>query len=93
MDHEKFSIQFSSSSYAIRLNPFTAKGELIDFTLSNARRFYSSRGDPSERVKYSPFLSILVSLWLIIISLMFLFLNKQLVTGFVQKSYFSTRQR
>ena len=25
---------------------FTAKGNLIDFTLSNANRFYSSKGDP-----------------------------------------------
>ena len=29
------------------LNPLTAKDVLIDFTLSNARRFYSSKGDPS----------------------------------------------
>ena len=28
------------------LNPFTAKDVLIDFTLSNARRFYSSKGSP-----------------------------------------------
>ena len=27
------------------LNPFTPKSDLIDFTLSNARRFYSSKGD------------------------------------------------
>ena len=27
-------------------NPFTPKSDLIDFTLSNARRFYSSKGDP-----------------------------------------------
>ena len=26
-------------------NPFTTKSDLIDFTLSNARRFYSSKGD------------------------------------------------
>ena len=26
-------------------NPFTAMGDLIDFTLSNARRFYSSKGE------------------------------------------------
>ena len=31
---------------AISLNPFTPKSNLIDFTLSNARRFYSSKGDP-----------------------------------------------
>ena len=28
------------------LNPFTPKSDLIDFTLSNARWFYSSKGDP-----------------------------------------------
>ena len=28
------------------LNPFTPKSDLTDFTLSNARRFYSSKGDP-----------------------------------------------
>ena len=27
------------------VNPFTAMGDLIDFTLSNARRFYSSKGE------------------------------------------------
>ena len=27
-------------------NPFTPKSDFIDFTLSNARRFYSSKGDP-----------------------------------------------
>ena len=27
-------------------NPFTTKGDLIDFTLSNARRFYLSKGNP-----------------------------------------------
>ena len=31
---------------ALKFNPFTTKGDLIDFTLSNARRFYSSKGDP-----------------------------------------------
>ena len=29
-----------------KLNPFSAKDVLIDFTLSNARRFYSSKGPP-----------------------------------------------
>ena len=29
------------------LNPFAAMGDLIDFTLSNARRFYSSKGKNS----------------------------------------------
>ena len=28
------------------INPFTPESDLIDFTLSNARRFYSSKGDP-----------------------------------------------
>ena len=27
------------------LNPFTPKSDLTDFTLSNAPRFYSSKGD------------------------------------------------
>ena len=27
-------------------NPFKPKSTLIDFTLSNARQFYSSKGDP-----------------------------------------------
>ena len=30
----------------ISLNPFTPKSDLIDFTLSNGRQFYSSKGDP-----------------------------------------------
>ena len=29
-----------------KFNPFSAKEVLIDFTLSNARRFYSSKGNP-----------------------------------------------
>ena len=33
------------SSLGISFNPFTPKSDLIDFTLSNARRFYSSKGD------------------------------------------------
>ena len=28
------------------VNPFSAKDVLIDFTLSNARRFYASKGNP-----------------------------------------------
>ena len=28
------------------LNPITPKSDLIDFTLSKVRRFYSSKGDP-----------------------------------------------
>ena len=28
------------------VNSFTPKSDFIDFTLSNARRFYSSKGDP-----------------------------------------------
>ena len=31
---------------ATGFNPFTPKSDLIDFTLSKARRFYSSKGDP-----------------------------------------------
>ena len=31
---------------SISLSPFTPKSNLIDFTLSNAGRFYSSKGDP-----------------------------------------------
>ena len=30
----------------VKINPFTPKSDLIDFTLSNTRRFYSSKGDP-----------------------------------------------
>ena len=30
------------------INPFTTKSDLIDFTLFNARWFYSSQVDPSE---------------------------------------------
>ena len=30
------------------LNSFTAKIDFIDFTLSKARQFYSSKGDPLE---------------------------------------------
>ena len=30
----------------LSINPFSAKEVLIDFTLSNTRRFYSSKGDP-----------------------------------------------
>ena len=30
----------------VSLNPFIPKSDLIDFTLSNTRRFYSSKGDP-----------------------------------------------
>ena len=31
---------------AVDFNPFTAKDVLIDFTPPNARRFYSSKGNP-----------------------------------------------
>ena len=40
------------------LNPFTPKSDFIDFSLSNARRFYSSKGDPlgAKRLKnYLPY--------------------------------------
>ena len=30
----------------VQLNPFSAKDVLVDFTLSNAGRFYSSKGNP-----------------------------------------------
>ena len=30
----------------MNINPFTLKSDLIDFTLSKARRFYSSKRDP-----------------------------------------------
>ena len=36
---------FSTHALGI-FNHFTPKSDLIDFTLSNARRFYSSKGDP-----------------------------------------------
>ena len=41
------------SSVVKGFNPFTAKGDLIDFTLSNAKRFHLSKRDPlaSLRVK------------------------------------------
>ena len=32
-------------------NPFTPESDLIDFTLSNARRFYSSKGTDPLGVK------------------------------------------
>ena len=35
--------------YAITLfSPFTPKSDFIDFTLSNTRQFYLSKGDPLE---------------------------------------------
>ena len=33
--------------FSLFFNPFTPKSDLTDFTLSNARRFYSSKGDTS----------------------------------------------
>ena len=36
----------SSLIYIHVINPFSAKDVLIDFTLSNARRFYLSKGNP-----------------------------------------------
>ena len=38
--------KLTSLAYPGRLNPFTPKSDLIDFALSNARRLYSSKGDP-----------------------------------------------
>ena len=32
--------------WILYFNPFTPKSDLIDFTLSDARQFYSSKGDP-----------------------------------------------
>ena len=49
--------------FTVMINPFSAKDVLIDFTLSNARRFYSSKGDPlalKGLTKLSP-LSFLVA--------------------------------
>ena len=39
--------QICSPSEVWSFNPFTPKSDLIDFILSNARRFYSSKGGPS----------------------------------------------
>ena len=41
-------------------NPFTPKSDFIDFTLSNSRRFYSSKGDPLgveglKTISFNPF--------------------------------------
>ena len=33
-------------TFSISLNPFTPKGDFTDFALSNARRFYLSKGEP-----------------------------------------------
>ena len=45
------------------INPFTPKSDLIDFILSNARRFYSSKGHPlgvkGLRYQCTPKLTIL----------------------------------
>ena len=46
--------------YVLSVNPFTPKSDLIDFTLSNARQFYSSKGDPLgvkrlKRLSLNPF--------------------------------------
>ena len=44
----KFYKYYSSchAAHWFSFNPFNAKDVLIDFTLSNARRFYSSKGNP-----------------------------------------------
>ena len=39
-------LRFISHKQSIRINPFTAKGDLIDFTLSNARRLTRQRETP-----------------------------------------------
>ena len=36
--------KFSSGGFRDAFNPFSAMGDFTDFTLSNARRFYSSKG-------------------------------------------------
>ena len=48
---EQTGVPFAGREYSLyatetRVNPFTPKSDLIDFTLSNARRCYSSKGDP-----------------------------------------------
>ena len=35
-----------TGSFSRTFNPFTHKSDFVDFTLSNARQFYSSKGDP-----------------------------------------------
>ena len=40
------SLYHNCSLVPVLINPFSAKDVLIDFTLSNARRFYSSKGNP-----------------------------------------------
>ena len=47
--HEELVYSICSRTRSPRLwdvNPFSAKDVLLDFTLSNARRFYSSKGNP-----------------------------------------------
>ena len=39
-------MRISSQEIQTRIKPFTPKSDFIDLTLSNARRFYSSKGDP-----------------------------------------------
>ena len=43
------SVDSRNGIIAFLFNPFSAKDVLIDFTLSNARRFYSSKGTPWHR--------------------------------------------
>ena len=43
------------------IDPFKPKSDLIDFTLSNARQFHSSKGDPlgvkglKKTISFNPF--------------------------------------
>ena len=37
---------FGCCNWSVFTVPFTPKSDLIDFTLSNASRLYSSKGDP-----------------------------------------------
>jgi len=51
----------------VPINPFTterAPRALIDFTLSNARRFYSSKGEPLGRERVKLFLIVLINIQL-----------------------------
>ena len=44
--HQNIAVRKVPVTVAGLVNPFTAKSGLIDFTVSNTRRFYSSKGDP-----------------------------------------------
>ena len=44
--NSKFLSNVTTTMSCSFLNPFTAEDVIIDFTLSNARRFYSSKENP-----------------------------------------------